>query len=83
MKEGSDNFRESAVIDILKSLQNKNIKILLFEPFISNNTFEGIEVVNELEKFITSSDLIIANHKSSDLKDVMDKVYTRDLYREN
>ena len=83
MKEGSDNFRESAVIDILKSLQNKNIKILLFEPFISNNTFEGIEVVNELEKFITSSDLIIANRTSSDLKDVMDKVYTRDLYREN
>ena len=83
MKEGSDNFRESAVIDILKSLQNKNIKILLFEPFISNNTFEGIEVVNELEKFITSSDLIIANRASNDLKDVMDKVYTRDLYREN
>ena len=83
MKEGSDNFRESAVLDILDNLKRKNIKVILYEPFIKKKYFNNIEVVSDLSSFTSRSDLIIANRISNDLKHVLNKVYSRDIYQEN
>ena len=83
MKEGSDNYRESAVLDILESLKKKKIKIILYEPFIAENHFNEIEVISDLSSFISKSDLIIANRMSNELHHVRNKVYSRDIYREN
>ena len=66
MKSESDNFRETAVFDVIKKLQEQNINIILFEPEI-NRSFEGMTLINELETFITKSDIIIANRMSNDL----------------
>ena len=83
MKQGSDNFRESAILDILDGLKRFKIDLILFEPFINDSKFNNIEVVNNLNEFISKSDLIIANRRSSDLDHVIDKVYSRDLFQEN
>ncbi len=83
MKDGSDNFRDSAVIDIIDNLKKKKIKLLLYEPFINDNYFQDIEVVSNLSSFITRSDLIIANRLSNELNHVLKKVYSRDIYNEN
>ena len=83
MKEGSDNFRESAVLDVLKKLKDKKIKLILYEPLISYEFFEGYEIINDLQHFISKSDLIIANRLSKDLAHVNDKVYSRDIFHEN
>ena len=83
MKDGSDNYRESAVLDILEKIKGKENKIILYEPLISENEFNGLKVVNNINEFIKCSDLIIANRISHDLDRVMDKVYSRDLFHEN
>ena len=70
MKKGSNNFRESAVIDILYKLRAKKIKIILYEPFISEKLFDDMEVFSNINKFISRSDIIIANRITSDLDHV-------------
>ncbi len=83
MKEGSDNFRESAVIDILREIKNNRIKVILFEPYIKDNIFDGVEVVNDLKTFISRSSLIIANRFSKEIEYARNKIYSRDLFHEN
>ena len=83
MKKGSDNFRESAVIDITKRLIKKKIDILVYEPSIENLDLEGTTLVNDFSTFVESSDLIVANRISKQLKQCMEKVYTRDIFLEN
>jgi len=83
MKEGSDNFRESAIIDIIKNLIKAKVKVILHEPLIKEKFFDNIEVINDLKKFITLSNLIIANRLSNDLDHVREKVYSRDIFNEN
>ena len=83
MKEGSDNFRESAVLDILQKLKNKKINIILYEPYLEKKMLDNILVYKDLKKFIEKSDLIIANRLSDELKHVRNKVYSRDLFNEN
>ncbi len=83
MKDGSDNFRESAVLDILDKIDNKKNKVILYEPLIEQSNFNGIKVLNDIDDFIASSDLIIANRMSEDLEHVINKVYSRDIFNEN
>tara|TARA_A100001015_G_scaffold320472_1_gene446961 strand:+ start:1090 stop:2262 length:1173 start_codon:yes stop_codon:yes gene_type:complete len=83
MKEGSDNFRESAVLDIIQMLIEKKIKINLYEPSISEFEDKKVELVNDLNQFIVSSDLIIANRLTEELEYVKNKVYSRDIFQEN
>ena len=83
MKEGSDNFRESAVQGIMKRLKAKGIKIIIYEPFLKDDTFFGSIVEKNLEVFLSSVDLIIANRLSKDLKFFKSKVYTRDIFNIN
>ena len=83
MKEGSDNYRESAVLDIIKKIKNEKYKIFLYEPLITDTEFQGLQVINNLEKFLEKSDLIVANRLSDDLDKVINKVYSRDLFNES
>jgi len=83
MKSDSDNFRESASIDLILLLQKENIKISLYEPLLDKSILENVNLVNNLEKFIDSSDIILANRISSDLDKVSNKVYSRDIFNEN
>ena len=83
MKEGSDNFRESAVLDIINDLMQNDVKLILFEPLIFDDYFDGIRVIKDISDFLNQSDLIIANRLSNELENVIHKVYSRDIFREN
>jgi UDPglucose 6-dehydrogenase len=84
MKEGSDNFRESSIIDIMDKLINvPDIEIIIYEPLLKVNNFEGCEIEREISNFKKKSDLIITNRFSNELDDVHNKVYTRDIFNNN
>ena len=80
MKSGSDNFRQSAVLDIIKM---SKYPVCIYEPTIQENEFNGCEVIKDLEKFKQESGLIITNRYDKELDDVKDKVYTRDIFNNN
>lgn len=79
MKEGSDNFRESAVQDIIKKIK-KNTNINIYEPLFTGKNFEGCNIEKDLENFKTTSDIIIANRLSEEINDVMFKTFSRDIF---
>ena len=83
MKVGSDNFRDSAIQDIIHELEEYNIQIQIYEPALQREKFENYSLQNNLAKFLSSSDAILANRMNDDLKEVSNKVYTRDLFGEN
>ena len=83
MKLDSDNFRESAVIDIITLLKKTNVKILIYEPLILDPLFNGSEVYRDLDKFKFDSEIILSNRYCDDLEDVKHKVFTRDIFGEN
>lgn len=80
MKSGSDNFRSSAIQDIIKNLRANNIRVIIYEPTLNSEQFDGFEVINDIEKFKKLSSVILANRQERLLNDVEEKVYTRDLY---
>jgi UDPglucose 6-dehydrogenase len=83
MKTGSENFRSSSVQGIMKRLKAKGIKIVIFEPVIQEDTFFNSQVIKNLNEFKKVSELIVANRVTDEIQDVMDKVYTRDLFNSN
>jgi UDPglucose 6-dehydrogenase len=83
MKEGSDNFRESAIIEIMRNIQSKGIRVIIFEPTSSEKKLLNADVISDLAEFKTTSDVILANRTSDELSEVMDKVFTRDVFNEN
>ena len=80
MKAGSDNFRASAIQDIVQKLIKNNINVIIYEPTLNENNYNGIKIENNLATFKSDSDIIIANRLEEELKDIKDKVYTRDIF---
>ena len=83
MKEGSDNIRESSMQGIMKRIKAKGINVIIYEPLISNKNFFNSKVYTDLSEFKKDSDLILCNRNHTDLDDVKNKVFTRDIFQQN
>ena len=83
MKSGSDNFRSSAIQGIIERIKKSKTKMYIYEPLLDEKEFENITVIKNLEEFKSKSELIIANRISEDLKDVSEKVFSRDIFSNN
>ena len=80
MKMESDNFRQSAIQGVMRRLRGKGAEVVIYEPALKEESFDGFRVIRDLETFKRMADVIAANRITDELKSVSEKVYTRDIY---
>ena len=80
MKKGSDNFRQSSILGIMKRIKQKGIPMIVYEPSLKNRTFFGSEVETNLDIFKSNCDIILANRVVFEIEDIKAKIFTRDLF---
>jgi len=80
MKEGSDNFRESSIQEVIRLISSKEIKVIIYEPLIKDESFAEFEVLNDFKIFSKQSEIILANRMNNELNSVIGKVFTRDIF---
>lgn len=83
MKKNSDNIRSSSIVDVIDNLKKSNVQIIIYEPEIKDDFFEGCKIENDINLFKNKSEIIVCNRLSSEIEDVKDKVFTRDIFNEN
>jgi UDPglucose 6-dehydrogenase len=83
MKEGSDNMKESSVIDIIKKIKKQNIPIIIYEPLIDDRKFMGLNIIQDFDEFVSSASLILANRYNQELEPFLGKIFTRDIFQKN
>ena len=82
MKAGSDNYRESAILDIIKKLKNKK-ELLIFEPMLKEKKFMGVQVENNINCFLKWSEIIVANRVDKEIEKRNNEVFSRDIFKIN
>lgn len=80
MKANSDNFRQSSIQDIMKIIRGEGVKVVIYEPTLKTDTFQKFDVIDDFETFSKNCDIILANRMFDELKPIVDKVYTRDIF---
>jgi UDPglucose 6-dehydrogenase len=80
MKTDSDNFRQSAIQGVIEYVKEEGIEVVIYEPVLNENKFDNSRVIKDFDEFKEISDVIVANRLDDNIKDVVDKVYTRDSF---
>jgi UDPglucose 6-dehydrogenase len=83
MKEGSDNFKSSSIREIIRKVKLTNVKVIVYEPSIEEDTFDGLALLNNLDQFKGQSDIIVTNRLNKNLEDVSHKLFSRDIFGVN